>query len=84
MRLGRYLSSLTKSELEGLREQLNLTDDEEIVYKLLAAGKSNTYVSTKCCIAISTVANRTKAIKRKIEKVRVECDTKSVVEFCDR
>ena len=28
-RLGKYLSSLTKPELEELKDQLNLTDDEE-------------------------------------------------------
>ena len=29
MRLGKYLSSLTKPELEELKELLNLTEDEE-------------------------------------------------------
>ena len=32
MRLGKYLSSLNKPELEELKDQLNLTDDEEMVF----------------------------------------------------
>ena len=32
MRLGKYLSSLTKPELEDLKEKLNLTDDEEMIF----------------------------------------------------
>ena len=32
MRLGKYLSSLTKPELEELKDLLNLTDDEEEVF----------------------------------------------------
>ena len=40
MRLGKYLSSLTKPELESLKEQLNLTDDEELVFFHLSKGRS--------------------------------------------
>ena len=40
MRLGMYLTSLTKPELEELRERLNLTDDEEVVFKGLSKGRS--------------------------------------------
>ena len=32
MRLGKYLSSLTKPELDELKEQLNLSDDELLVF----------------------------------------------------
>ena len=32
MRLGKYLSSLTKPELEELKDLLNLTDDEEKIF----------------------------------------------------
>ena len=36
MRLGKYLSSLTKPELEELKEQLNLSDDELLVFDNLS------------------------------------------------
>ena len=36
MRLGKYLSSLTKPELEELKEQLNLSDDELEVFEHLS------------------------------------------------
>ena len=39
MRLGMYLTSLTKPELEELRERLNLTDDELLIFDLLSRGK---------------------------------------------
>ena len=41
MRLGKYLSSLNKPELEELKDQLNLTDDEEMVFCQLSKGRSN-------------------------------------------
>ena len=37
-RLGKYLSSLTKPELEELKDQLNLTDDEEMDAFLFSLG----------------------------------------------
>lgn len=71
-RLGKYLSSLTKSELEDLKGELNLTETEEQIFDLLAKGKSNTCVSESSCIAISTVANKVKGIKFKIIKAKGE------------
>ena len=40
MRLGKYLSSLTKPELEELKEQLNLSDDELKVFNNLSKNRS--------------------------------------------
>ena len=45
MRLGKYLSSLTKPELELLKEQLNLSDDEEPIFNHLSKGRSKVAVS---------------------------------------
>lgn len=70
MRLGKYLSSLTKPELEELKDLLNLTDDEEMVYKRLAKGKSKTQISSECLVSISTVDNRIKTISIKVDKIR--------------
>ena len=70
MRLGKYLSSLTKPELEELKDLLNLTDDEEMVYQKLSKGKSKTQVASECLISISSVDNRIKDINFKLKKIR--------------
>lgn len=69
MRLGKYLSSLTKPELETLKERLNLTDDEEMVFCQLSKGRSKVAVADNCRISISTVDNRIKAIGTKLKRV---------------
>ena len=69
MRLGKYLSSLTKPELEELREQLNLTDDEEKVFSGLSKGRSKTRIASDCMIAIPTVDNRIKSISNKTNRL---------------
>jgi DNA-binding NarL/FixJ family response regulator len=72
MRLGKYLSSLTKPELEELKGLLNLTDDEEMVFIELSKGRSVIYIAEKCMVCTSTVDNRTKAIKYKMNKLGVK------------
>ena len=69
MRLGKYLSSLTKPELEELKGLLNLTDDELVVFDELAKGRSRVYVSDKCMVSCSTVSNRIKGIQLKISRI---------------
>lgn len=69
MRLGKYLSGLTKPELDDLKNKLNLTDDEEIVFDELAKGRSITKVAENCAISPSTVSNRVLKIKEKLNKV---------------
>ena len=69
MRLGKYLSSLTKPELEELKERLNLTDDEELVFCQLSKGRSKVLIADNCRISTSTVDNRIKAIGSKIKRV---------------
>ena len=70
MRLGKYLSSLTKPELEELKDLLNLTDDEEEIYKRLSKGRSKTQISSECLVSVSTVDNRIKDINFKLAKIR--------------
>lgn len=70
MRLGMYLTSLTKPELEGLRERLNLTDDEMIIFDLLSRGKSNTYICDKCLLSSSTLDRKISKIKAKINRLK--------------
>ena len=71
MRLGKYLSSMTKPELEELRENLNLTDDEEVVFVQLSKGRNKTCIADNCMISTSTVDNRIKAINSKIDRLGV-------------
>ena len=69
MRLGKYLSSLTKPELEEKKELLNLTEDELEVFSMLAKGKTLVEVSMENRISVSTLKRRIEAIKRKVEKL---------------
>lgn len=68
-RLGKYLSSLTKPELEVLKEQLNLTDDEELIFLQLSKGRSKIVISDNCKISISSVDNKIKAINLKMDRL---------------
>ena len=69
MRLGKYLSSLTKPELEELKELLNLTEDELEAFSMLAKGKTLIEVSIENRISVSTLKRRIESIKRKVEKL---------------
>ena len=69
-KLGKYLSSLTKPELEELKELLNLTDEEELVFKELSRGRSRVSVSDKCMVPCSTDSNRVRSIQNKISRLR--------------
>ena len=70
MTLGRYLSSLTKPELERIREELNLSDEEELVFNHLSKGRSKIAVADRCMISISTVDNRIRSINTKLSRVK--------------
>lgn len=69
MRLGKYLSGLTKSELEILQENLNLTDDELEIFKGLAKGRSKVKIAEDCLVSVGTVANRIRAIQDKVNRL---------------
>ena len=69
MRLGKYLSSLTKPELEELKELLNLTEDELEAFSMLAKGKTLVEVSMENKTSVSTIKRRIESIKRKVEKL---------------
>lgn len=72
MRLGTYLSSLTKPELVELEEQLNLTDDELPVFLALAKGRSKTRIAGDNMISLSTVDRKIKDINKKIQRILKE------------
>jgi len=70
MRLGKYLSSLTKPELEELKEELNLTDDEEMVFTHLSKGRSKIMTADRCGVSLPTIDNRIKTINSKLNRLR--------------
>ena len=69
MRLGKYLSSLTKPELEELERKLNLTDEEVGIFLGLSKGRSKTKIAEDCLVSVSTVSNRIKAIRVKVNRL---------------
>lgn len=69
MRLGKYLSSLTKPELEELKEQLNLTDDEIDIFIGLSKGRSKIKIAEDCLVSVGTVSNRIRDIQNKAERL---------------
>lgn len=72
MRLGKYLSSLTKPEVERLRDELNLTEEEERIYNLLKKNKSIIEISDKLLLSESTLKRRIKDIQRKVDRLWLE------------
>ena len=69
MRLGKYLSSLTKPELELIVKIANFTDDEQKIFELLAKDKSITQIAISLCVCERTINRRIKNIESKISKV---------------
>ena len=69
MRLGKYLSALTKPELEELKELLNLSDDELKVFENLSKNRSKVTIADDCLVSVSTVDNRIKSINKKIMRI---------------
>lgn len=70
MRLGNYLSSMTKPEIDRLQALLNLTDDEYAVFVELSKGRSKIAIADKCLISVSTVSNRISAIQSKVIRLK--------------
>ena len=68
MRLGKYLSSLTKPELENLKENCGFTENEIIIFKMLCNEFGAIEISEKMNISIPTVNRRIKNIREKIER----------------
>ncbi len=68
-KLSKILSSLTKPELEELKEQLNLTEEQEMIFDMLSKGRSNIYICEKCMLSSSAVDSRIKSIRFKIDRI---------------
>lgn len=72
MRLGKYLSSLTKPELEEIEKKCNFSEEECIIFNMLSKDKSLTEISIQNQISLSTLKRRISKIKGKVGKVN-EC-----------
>ena len=69
MRLGKYLSSLTKPEIDELRELLNLSDENLLIFDFLSIGKTRQEISTTICMSSRTIDRKIREIKNKIFKI---------------
>lgn len=69
MRLGNYLSSLTKPELEELKENCGFTDIEKIIFTMLQNDKSIQYMANKLYVSVPTIDRKIKKIRNKIERL---------------
>lgn len=69
MRIGKYLSSLTKPELEEIENKANFSDEEKLIYYMLSKKKSLTEISINNQISISTLKRRINSIKWKVGKI---------------
>ena len=83
-RLGKYLTSLTKPELEELKEALNLTDEEEKIFVGLAKGYNANMIADRNNISDRTMSRRIEQIYGKIEKLKGENELKKNVPICEK
>lgn len=70
MCLGKYLSSLITPELEEVEKQCNFTEDENIIFHMLAKNKGITEISLYTGMSESSVSRRISSIKKKIGKLK--------------
>ena len=69
MRIGKYLSTLTKPELEEIENKANFSDEEKTIYYMLSKKKSLTEISINNQISLSTLKRRINNIKWKVGKI---------------
>ena len=69
MRMVKFLSSLTKPELEEIVTNANFTDEEQKIFELLAKDRSIAEIASKLCVCERTINRRIKNIDSKISKV---------------
>ena len=65
MNLSRYKTS----DLQKIKEDANLTEDEEMIYYMLSKGKSIIQIADKMNLSTATVSRRIKKIKSNIKKL---------------
>lgn len=68
MRLGKYLSGLTKPELDFLIDNCNFSKDECILITKASAGKSDMEIADSLSVSTSTITKRKRVIYEKIKR----------------
>lgn len=84
MRLGKYLSSLTKPEVEEIRTNCNFTDDELKVFNGLAKGNTVSKIALDCCMSERTVERKFEKINSKIMSLKERETMKKEVPIADK
>ena len=69
MRMGKFLSSLTKPELETIVTNANFTDDEQKIFEFLKKDKCIAEIAVNLCVCERTINRRIKNMESKISKV---------------
>ena len=69
MRMGKFLSSLTKPELEEIVTNANFTDDEQKIFELLTKDRCITQIAISLCVCERTINRRIRSLESKISKV---------------
>ena len=69
MRMGKFLSSLTKPELEEIVTNANFTDEEQKIFEFLKKDKCIAEIAINLCVCERTINRRIKNIDNKISKV---------------
>lgn len=72
MRLGKYLSSLTKPELDDLISICGFTDEDIVIINMKRSRCTSIEISQRLCTSVSTVDRRIKYIKELIERGNAE------------
>ena len=84
MRLGKYLSSLTKPEVEEIKANCNFTDDELKVFNGLVKGNTVSRISLDCCMSERTVERKFEKINSKIISLKERETMKKEVPIADK
>lgn len=84
MRLGKYLSSLTKPEVEEIKTNCNFTDDEIKVFNGLVKGNTVSRIALDCCMSERTVERKFEKINSKIISLKERENMKKEVPIADK
>ena len=66
MRLGSYLSMLTTPKLEYIKPQLNLSDEEEVIFDMLSRRKSRIQIADRLNVSTRTVDRLISRVQKKM------------------
>lgn len=84
MRLGKYLSSLTKPEVEEIKTNCNFTEDELKVFNGLVKGNTVSKIALDCCMSERTVERKFEKINSKIINLKERETMKKEVPIADK